>query len=557
MMFKFRATNKFLTATIFVSLSLCGVPKINANKSKYFIDSLNQILKQSTNDSSKVYTLVKISQSYSTYDLKSSIITAEKAIEVARESKQENLISFAIFNAGNAYFELGMYENATVQFYDYLELQKDNNNRLGEAFALSNIGAIHLKMNEHKEAKECFIKALGYLENLPEKNKQQVLFQIPNILNNLGIVYQNVGQYDSALHYYERGYQLLQKDGSQYYLKSGILNNIGGLFLETGNHDSALVFLNRALKIRLYHNDISGQAASLNALADYYFKKNKNDLALENLYKGLAIGKKIGSIDIKSRITEKLFEHYNSANNSDSALKYHMLFNDYKDSVNRESTLKELMRLELISNFKEKEKIKKIEQNRKNTIYLFVGLTLLLLYFLSSSRVRRLKLEKKNIALASKNIELEKKNLENELELRNKELTTNVMSLIRKNELIKQTIEILVEKRKSAEISNEAFITSVINDLSKIQDESIWQEFEMRYQQVHNDFYEKLQEINPSLTTNERRLCAFIRLNMTTKDVASITGQSIRSIEVARTRLRKKLNLTNSETSLVEFLTSI
>lgn len=104
---------------------------------------------------------------------------------------------------------------------------------------------------------------------------------------------------------------------------------------------------------------------------------------------------------------------------------------------------------------------------------------------------------------------------------------------------------------------NSTYFRQIIRELSNIQDEGLWDEFEIRYQQVHNEFYEKLQATSPNLTTNERRLCAFLRLNMTTKDIASITGQSIRSIEVARTRLRKKLDITNSEISLVEFLNSL
>lgn len=85
----------------------------------------------------------------------------------------------------------------------------------------------------------------------------------------------------------------------------------------------------------------------------------------------------------------------------------------------------------------------------------------------------------------------------------------------------------------------------------------MWDEFELRFQGVHNEFYQKLQSINPELSTNERRLCAFLKLNMTTKEIASITHQSPRSIEVARTRLRKKLNLTNSDISLTDFFLSI
>jgi hypothetical protein len=71
----------------------------------------------------------------------------------------------------------------------------------------------------------------------------------------------------------------------------------------------------------------------------------------------------------------------------------------------------------------------------------------------------------------------------------------------------------------------------VIRDLERTRDSSIWNEFELRFNQVHNTFYQKLNEKSPDLSPNEQRLCAFLRLNMTTKEIASITGQSIRSIE--------------------------
>jgi hypothetical protein len=104
---------------------------------------------------------------------------------------------------------------------------------------------------------------------------------------------------------------------------------------------------------------------------------------------------------------------------------------------------------------------------------------------------------------------------------------------------------------------DDSWILEIIRDLEKTQEKSVWNEFEVRFQQVHNDFYKKLNDINPELSTNERRLCAFLKLNMTTKEISTITGQIPRSIDVARTRLRKKLNLTNSEVSLIEFLCTI
>jgi DNA-binding CsgD family transcriptional regulator len=84
-------------------------------------------------------------------------------------------------------------------------------------------------------------------------------------------------------------------------------------------------------------------------------------------------------------------------------------------------------------------------------------------------------------------------------------------------------------------------------------DNTSWDEFEIRFHQVHQDFYKKLSEKIPNLTPNEKRLCAFLRLNMTTKEIAGITFQSIKSIQVARTRMRKKMDIERDE-NLISFL---
>lgn len=83
-----------------------------------------------------------------------------------------------------------------------------------------------------------------------------------------------------------------------------------------------------------------------------------------------------------------------------------------------------------------------------------------------------------------------------------------------------------------------------------------WEDFEIRFQQVYTGFYKKLNTDYPDLTPNELRLCAFFRLNMTTKEIAAITYQSANSIVVARYRLRKKLGMEKEE-NLVSFLSKI
>jgi DNA-binding CsgD family transcriptional regulator len=76
-------------------------------------------------------------------------------------------------------------------------------------------------------------------------------------------------------------------------------------------------------------------------------------------------------------------------------------------------------------------------------------------------------------------------------------------------------------------------------------------------EEVHAGFYEKLLKAYPDLSQNELKLCAFLRLNMSTKDIAELTGQQLPSIDKARYRLRKKLGLASSETNLVTFLSQV
>ena len=513
-------------------------------------------------DSARVYKLVELSRFYSTSDLKKSILQAEKAMEVAAESKDKGLISFALFNAGNAYFMQGMYETATGYFYRYLDIQKQMNHKSGIAFALANIGAIRIKMQDYETAKQNLLEGLQILKNsLKKEDHPGFKEHIPNILNNLGIVYQSLHRYDSALWYYREGIRLSDYLEDPRYFQASLYNNIGGLFLDNNLPDSAYIPLNKSMEVRLERNDLAGQAASHSRLGEYYLIIGEPRKALGHFYDGVNIAGKIGSIDLQSSFTEKLYAYYKQAGNADSALKYYELNHKYTQELNNEETVKELTRLELLSEFREKQKVARMEQDRLNTIYLFTAVLLVLLllvfvllYFLMNNRVGRLKLEKNNLELTSQNTLLEKDNFEKELEIRNKELSTHVMGMIRKNETIGQIVELLSSNLNK---DNEKFFHQIIRDLSTLQDENVWDEFELRYQQVHNEFYEKLQTANPHLTTNERRLCAFLRLNMTTKDIASITGQSIRSIEVARTRLRKKLEISNSDVSLIEFLNSL
>lgn len=90
-------------------------------------------------------------------------------------------------------------------------------------------------------------------------------------------------------------------------------------------------------------------------------------------------------------------------------------------------------------------------------------------------------------------------------------------------------------------------IRSVIIGLKQNLTHKTWAEVEIHFNKVHPLFYSQLHEKFPNITPNERKLCAFLKLNLSTKEIATITGKSANTIDVARSRLRKKMNLENAE----------
>ena len=130
--------------------------------------------------------------------------------------------------------------------------------------------------------------------------------------------------------------------------------------------------------------------------------------------------------------------------------------------------------------------------------------------------------------------------------------------LMKKNEMLTDITTRLIDiEAKADREETKSSIRKVAIDIENSTQEKIWEEFELRFKQVHSAFYNKLNLRFPDLSPNEQRLCAFLKLNLTTKEISSITGQNARAIEMARFRLRKKLGISTQEINLVTFISQI
>lgn len=145
------------------------------------------------------------------------------------------------------------------------------------------------------------------------------------------------------------------------------------------------------------------------------------------------------------------------------------------------------------------------------------------------------------------------KYLEEENEQKRKQLAASTMKFASQNKLLASVAKDIKEIKKHTNKEGTRLVYNLLVKLNHAITDSGWKEFENSFENLHSDFIRRLTTNYPDLTPNEKRLCAFIRMGMQTKDISGITQQSANSIDVARHRLRKKIKI-KSDDDLLSFL---
>lgn len=188
---------------------------------------------------------------------------------------------------------------------------------------------------------------------------------------------------------------------------------------------------------------------------------------------------------------------------------------------------------------------------------------LVLVAFLLYPLVQRKKFKAENLVIReSKEKELKIKDreidklvnekLQTELDLKNDQLTTTAMQLIKDNEFIKE-IQTKIENALDQKNPNKK-LHNIIKMIDKaLSDNDSWDKFEYHFDQVHGNYLKKLSDNDIKLSPREIKLAAFLRMNMSSKEIAAMLNITTRGVELARYRLRKKLKLERDQ-NLVEYL---
>jgi len=155
--------------------------------------------------------------------------------------------------------------------------------------------------------------------------------------------------------------------------------------------------------------------------------------------------------------------------------------------------------------------------------------------------------------------ELKNQKLQYELRHKSQELASSTMNLIRKNEILLDIMENIT--KVSGDIKESKDSNTVLSRLNKmertikqnIENDNNWKRFEENFDLVYENFLKRLGDSYPDLNTSDKKLCAYLKMDLSSKDIAPLLNMSVRSIEMSRYRLRKKMDL-DRDVNLSEFL---
>jgi len=517
----------------------------NSDKALQYAGLAFNISENQKNTQGKIHSLLQLGNIYFLRsDYKEAMESALKSRELAINHEMEKETGNSLILIGRVYFELNSYDKSSEMFFESLKLFEKTHDNAGIAESLGYVGNLFYTQKQYE-------KALDYLNKALEISKQiGNLKLISKQLNNIAVVYLDLRNYDTALVYLNESLIIEEQLGNT--LSQGIkIFNIGFAELKQGKFDKAINSFNHALALYSKLDNQLQIASCYLAFGQCYYEIDSIRKSVEFFSEALKTGMDNNYFMVIFRAANSLHGIYIEQNDTTAAYKYSIIENVAKDSLTAAKNESMISKFELQYRYEKVEYEKQLAQQAKNSIItiificLFLGLIILFLLFTH----HRMK---------AKKIAVEKLSIEKELGFKNKELTINLMSLMKKNDLIADISTELVEMEKEATSTEIKKVLSLMSKkIRQNSDDKILREFSSRFQEVHSGFYESLLQKFPDLSQNELKICAFLRLNMSTKEISELTGQRTLTIENARYRLRKKLGISNSNVNLVTFLTQI
>ena len=530
---------------------------INAIPDSTFVEYLTQDITTYFRDQSQQSNVIEI------------LSTTTEVLERKNSSKKTLLTLY--LPLGAAFEEVGLWSTAMDYYHKALTIAQEGDMKAHIARIYNNIAVAYYRIDPNT--------AIEYLNKSLEINQ---LLKINRELylnhNNLAAAHMRLEAYDKALenalmamHYINK-----EKNADMYYFMQC---NIGSLYTQIGNYNLAISYLEDA-RTHFEQRSNYAELITLNILlAEAYEKAGNTTLSSQLInYIDTELIDKINNAEIESNVRTTLAMLFKEKHLYKKAYENLEIASVLKDSLRRANDELKVKNLEQIYINEQKLResattineleLKKLRSDRHITIIVIalLILSIILIFLIIRSRMKD-KLIKTNTMLSEqekilrdKEMELQhikEQELKQAIDQKNRELSSYALSYTKDNEFLanlSEELKNLLLEINPRDKEHRDHIRNIITQLKQHCSTDNWQEFRYYFEQVHPSFYERLDEISPGMTQRQKRLCAMLYIGLSTKEISSITFREVRSIESARNRLRKKLEIPEEE-NIQDFLT--
>lgn len=482
-------------------------------------------------------------------------------------------------NAGNIYQAMGEFDKSlqmqlsALSLADTLMQLNPGKTRYIPSYikALNNTAVIYWNLGKMDKSMTLLEEALAMGKKYDDP--KYIMFT----LNNMGLVQIDREEYSQAIETYSEALELGQKTNDSIGIVS-TYNNMGLIMEKLGNKRKALSCYLLSLQIgkRLdYSVSISNACSNLGRL---YNELNQPDSALFYSLIGIDEAKASETKAYLLNNYKTIYHVYEKMGKFENALEFHEKYVSVKDSIFNTEKSRQIAEMEAKYETEKKEKENRIlrqdiEIQQRTLLFLIVIVAALivlavLLYFFYRLRNKALK-QKAILHEQERELQkLEKSRLEDQLfaeqqinklqteklEHQNRELSSRILHAINKNEIMNSILEELKKNKDDESIDNNQCylrVNQLVKENTSVDKE--WNHFKIHFEEVNPGFFQSLQTEFPELTQNEFKLCAYYRINLSTKEIAKILSVTPAAVQKSRHRLRKKMGIP-SEMELPEFM---
>lgn len=531
-------------------------------------DSLQLQLKNTTDLEDRIALLIEIGKTFEQTNPDTMVTIIADAYRLALENELEALIIDAGLNLGMAHTRFGSYGKALETLertLSYLNATGSDAYELQRGRLLRSYGAVFFIQYQYEQALQFLNESLPYL--IAENDS----LSVSKAYDNMASVYMETKNPEKAEEYYLKSLEITEALGNKQ--SSGFTNvNLAILYDNTDQLDKAYDYALDALALAEESNAMIMQTYALKTLSSVSRKRKDYDNALLFAQRSLDIANKLNIIYEQKDAYANLSKTYEMMGDFENAYWYFIEEKSLNDSLLNEEAANKLAELRATYETERQqqeilvlEKENEAKSARIISISIALGsvlltVVLLTIWFAAKKRKEIQLLEKDNIIADSKKKLAEEALANSKLRAENlqKELTNYALHIVEKNDFLEEV------KSEMATIKSDVRNSEAVKQINKLGSK-IYQnmminkdreEFEIQVEQACEGFFINLDRQFPTLTTQERRLAALLRLNLSSKEISGILNISPKSVDQGRYRLRKKLKLAK-ELNLAGFLNNI